>query len=371
MKFLPTGVTVPEVSNTTPGLAPNHAGAADVGKALIATAIGTIWSTDFGARTLSTTDGFVGSGAASYLRIGLASGSGAGVASSASAGSIRWPRGGGALAQFLGRNNGDSADVNILSYDSTSSAGAGLVTIGQTTTGLGTLTLLAQTLLNVTSGAAINLTTNSVLRLIISSTGIQSQNSMFFIAPGNDTGFSGLTASSLSSAGVNTIFRGTNNAFTGANTASGRATFQAGDCTDAGGGVTQTGGVAVLRGGNTAGSNAGNVAGDVYAQAGFASTGTQGTGHLTASSSGSGLGADKLRWNSTGIGLYTATPVAQAARVGQATNSTGVAAVNRTMSDVTTAGLADPAKVNLNFANIVDSMWNALELAIHNIGLTA
>ena len=79
----------------------------------------------------------------------------------------------------------------------------------------------------------------------------------------------------------------------------------------------------------------------------------------------------RFKADGTGIGLYTATPVAQAARVGQATNSTGVAAVNRTMSDVTTTGLADPVKVNQNFANLVANMWNPLELLIHNIGVSA
>ena len=43
------------VSNTTAGVAPQHAGAGDVGKALIATATGSAWGTDFGAQPLTTT----------------------------------------------------------------------------------------------------------------------------------------------------------------------------------------------------------------------------------------------------------------------------------------------------------------------------
>ncbi len=87
----------------------------------------------------------------------------------------------------------------------------------------------------------------------------------------------------------------------------------------------------------------------------------------------SGAGAQRFAWNATGVGLYTTTPVAQAVRVGQATNSTGVTpgAGDRTMADVTTGGLADPAKVNSNFAIIAVNMWNLLETAVHNIGLTA
>jgi len=78
-----------------------------------------------------------------------------------------------------------------------------------------------------------------------------------------------------------------------------------------------------------------------------------------------------LRWDTNKLGLYNTAPVVQAARVGQGTNSTGVAAVNRTMSDVTTTGISDPAKVNLNFANLIDNLINPLELLIHNIGLSA
>jgi len=41
------------------------------------------------------------------------------------------------------------------------------------------------------------------------------------------------------------------------------------------------------------------------------------------------------------------------------------------MVDVTTLGVADPAKVNSNFAIIAVNMWNLLETAVHNLGVTA
>ncbi len=77
-----------------------------------------------------------------------------------------------------------------------------------------------------------------------------------------------------------------------------------------------------------------------------------------------------LKCDDTGVRLYTGSTVAQASRVGQFTNSTGIGSFSLVISDVTTTGLADPVKCNQNFANML-TWGNALELAIHNIGLTA
>lgn len=71
-----------------------------------------------------------------------------------------------------------------------------------------------------------------------------------------------------------------------------------------------------------------------------------------------------LTVNSTGVGLYQKSPVAQASRAGQLTDSTG-GAVSSTLA----AGITDT-----NAKNAIASLAakvNAIELAIHNIGLTA
>jgi len=125
----------------------------------------------------------------------------------------------------------------------------------------------------------------------------------------------------------------------------GRLLIQGGDCTGASG--SRTGGAVAISGG-------------VGATA-------EGTVSITTAA-----GVVRLSSNGTGLGLYTATPVAQAARVGQAVDSTtGTASGTRTFVDVTTAAVADPVKINNNFATLVANMWNPLELAIHNLGATA
>jgi hypothetical protein len=138
---------------------------------------------------------------------------------------------------------------------------------------------------------------------------------------------------------------------------------------------TATAGNTWVRGGAALGGSGTRNSGNLYLSGGHVGGGGSTTVGFTALTAADNTDPTaqtvRLKVNGIGLGLYTAAPVAQAARVGQATNSTGVAAVNKTMSDVTTAGLADPAKVNLNFANIVENMWNLMETAIHNIGLTA
>lgn len=64
--------------------------------------------------------------------------------------------------------------------------------------------------------------------------------------------------------------------------------------------------------------------------------------------------------------LYYGTPISQPTRVGQLTDSTGGSA-DSTLVDVTTAGLADPAKVNNNFADLVAKM-NAIETRLSAAG---
>jgi len=78
-----------------------------------------------------------------------------------------------------------------------------------------------------------------------------------------------------------------------------------------------------------------------------------------------------LRWDNAKLGLYNTAPVTQATRVGQAVDSTGgTPSGTRTLVDVTTAAVADPAKINANFATLATNMWNPLVLALHNLGAT-
>lgn len=77
--------------------------------------------------------------------------------------------------------------------------------------------------------------------------------------------------------------------------------------------------------------------------------------------------AVKMTINATGLGLYTATPVAQASRVGALTDST-------TGTPSTTIGDVGSSFSQSGLNNIHASLLakiNALELALHNIGLTA
>jgi hypothetical protein len=67
-------LTVLDVSNTSSGVAPQHAGAADVGKALIATATGSTWSANFQAQDITTTGvvrfGFTPVASTGLMRVG-------------------------------------------------------------------------------------------------------------------------------------------------------------------------------------------------------------------------------------------------------------------------------------------------------------
>lgn len=112
-----------------------------------------------------------------------------------------------------------------------------------------------------------------------------------------------------------------------------------------------------------AGGGAGGVGGSVTLTAGG---GGGGDGSVILATSG---GTTRLKSNGTGLGLYATAPVAQAARAGQLTDSTG-GTPSTTLVDVATAGIADPAKINSDIASLA-AKYNALELACHNLGVTA
>lgn len=313
-------LSVLAVSNTTPGVAPQHAGAADVGKALIATATASAWGTDFDGQTLTTTGGYVSNSATPVLRLGLAAGSGAG--SAAATGVIRITGGGNFLS---GRNAGDSGDVVLANWDGTN------LRFGQTTSPLGGAVLISNSEVQLRNGTNYSLKTTA--------TAVQMNSTITAVEGEGAIAYRSVLRSGAGITGFNTTFNG-------------------GDVSAA----SSTGGTGLFRGGD-GGAGTG---GPVTMRPGSGTT-AQGLGNLQ-----SGAGTVRLAWNSTGLGLYTATPVAQAARVGQAVDSTtGTPSGTLTFVDVTTAAVADPVKINNNFATLVASMWNPLELALHNLGATA
>lgn len=87
-------LSVLAVGNANAGVAPQHAGAADVGKALVATATATAWSTNFGANDVATTGD---------ISIG---------ATPATTGDVRLAHG----TTFQGRNNANSANLTLMSW---------------------------------------------------------------------------------------------------------------------------------------------------------------------------------------------------------------------------------------------------------------
>lgn len=91
-------------------------------------------------------------------------------------------------------------------------------------------------------------------------------------------------------------------------------------------------------------------------------SGTDGTGFLNDAA-----GNNRFRWNSTGIGFHTTTPIAQASDVGLLTDST-TGSADSTVQDVT--GSHNQGILNNNFADLIAKI-NALRNVVHNVGLTA
>lgn len=123
-------------------------------------------------------------------------------------------------------------------------------------------------------------------------------------------------------------------------------------------GATAT--VLQIRGQNAIGTT--STGGDVELYTG-SGTSANGTGKLKEG----GANAVKLSWNTTGLGLYGTAPVAQAARVGQLTDST-TGTPSTTIPDVGAA--FSQATLNNIHASLLTKI-NSIETAIHNIGLTA
>jgi len=272
-------------------------------------------STDFGANAVTTTGSVVVNNGAGFMRLGLAPGSGGvGFASAAATGTIRGARGTNGFVISI-RNNLDSGDISVMSTDTV----AGTLTVGSTGAGGFGASLAAP------SASSADIRAGSIV-CAVSSSG--------FACTGLNIQFNASVASGT--------FRINTNATNGV---TGVVLNIAGqDCS----GTTTNGGALNIRPGQ--------------------GTSSSGLGRLNEGTSS----AQRFGWNTTGIGLYAKAPVAQAARVGQAIDSTtGTPSGTRTFVDVTTASVADPVKINNNFATLVANMWNLLETAISNIGVTA
>jgi hypothetical protein len=82
--------------------------------------------------------------------------------------------------------------------------------------------------------------------------------------------------------------------------------------------------------------------------------------------------ANKLSCNTTGLGLYTTAPVAQAARAGQITDNTGGSATTTFAAITAGASYAQADMVACkNALASIAAQYNKIETALHNIGLTA
>lgn len=292
-----------------------YLGGSSTGQALIWS--GTAWAAgvDFGALTPVTTGGFAANVSTGFFRAGLASGSGSGVASAASAGNLRGARGTNGFQIFV-RNNGDTADLSLINTDTVSGPTA---TFGSTTASgfspviaapsAGTITL------RVGSSATQMQLTTSTISMLIPTLNFFSSVTNGTIGYQND----------------------------GTNGVTGKKLFMVGqDC----GGTTTTGGAFDVRPGS------GTTAGGLF---------------RIMSGGGAVTSAQRFAANDTGIGLYATAPVAQATRVGQLTdNSTGAA--TGAVADVGAA--FSQSGLNNIHASILAKL-NGIETAIHNIGLTA
>lgn len=129
---------------------------------------------------------------------------------------------------------------------------------------------------------------------------------------------------------------------------------------DCSGTTSVTGAKLTIRAGDATGASGTRNGGGVDIRAG---TGATSNGLLRLLDSAT----VRLTVSSVGLGLYATTPVAQATRAGALTDST-TGTPSTTLVDV---GVAfSQSNVNNNFASLA-TKYNALELACHNLGVTA
>lgn len=223
-----------------------------VGQALIWG--GAVWapSVDFGALNPVTTGGWLANSATGFIRLGLAPGSGAGVASAASVGNIRAARGATGF-EMWGRNNADTADLLLQQYNSTATR----FTLGSST--LSNIRIISSTEVETIIGAStiVSVTVTSVQIGVAPTLQFGSGVVAPFIrqAPENTAG---ATADPLT-------IHAQDMTGTGAGTA-GALTVRAGDTTNAG--TTMTAGKHTSRAGDATNGTVANIGGDYLLRAG-------------------------------------------------------------------------------------------------------
>ena len=325
-------LTVAVVSNTSSGVVPAHAGAGDVGKALLATSTATTWGTDFGSNSLTTTGNLL-----------------VGATPRGTSGLIQVPYGANVV---VSRNSTNASDVIMLSNGV---LGTNIIGLGNTGSGSYRITSSGQQDVYIATTRQMSFGTQSI-------TFRPDTEDAFVFQMASSSVMMGLFASTTASTRNISFFE----SLTLANYQGGDRILALKDCTTAPTAAPAAGRQFFYSSGgqmswlNSSGQTllTGSSLGTLIFRAGVGQT-------AQAQESGAAV---KLSWNTTGLGFYAKTPVAQAARAGQLTNSTGVAAPGTVVTDV--GGLFNQATLNTNFAAIT-LLYNALELAISNIGLTA
>jgi hypothetical protein len=282
------------------------------------TTTGWVAGNNFGAQTMVTTDGWVANASTGYIRLGLAAGSGAGVASAASAGNIRGARGTNGFQLFV-RNNGDTADITVLTTDTVGST----LQLGNTAAGS------LSPLIAAPSGGTITLRINS------SATQVQLTSTTFSSLVPTISFFSTVASPVIQQQLTST-----------ASATGQKLALNAQDCN----GASSTGGALDIRPGS--GTTAG------------------GLGRLTSGGGAVALG-QRIGWNDTGVGLYTTTPVAQATRVGQLTDST-TGTPSSTIGDVGAAfSQSTLNNIHASLLTKINGIESRLSQAGGGIGVTA
>lgn len=272
---------------------------------------GTKISPDFGSQDIVTTGALKLNNSGGFVRLGLANGSGSGVASAASTGGIRLPRGNTSQAAIYGRNNADTGDYLALQWDSVTPR----LILGDTTAG-GTAIYLQSSLGQLRQG------TNAVFDW--TSTKLQPRLSLSWVATAATPLISQDDAAGTSATGEKMTIRA-----------------QSG-----------TGGSSI--GGDLdVGPGAGTTRGGLF--------------RLMAGGTTPGGGAVRLSFNDTGWAWDGVTPIAQPSRVGQLTDST-TGSASSTVSDVGSS--FSQSAINNNFASVLNRI-NGIEAIIHNRGISA
>jgi hypothetical protein len=229
------------------------------GQALITTAGVAAWGTDFGAQTLTTTGQIVVNVSGAVLRLGLAAGSGSGVASAAATGMIRIPRG--TQNVIMARNESDTADIEVLR----NATSGHFVTLGNSSTS--TTNIIGASVVNLGAGAF-----TQVLRVF--SNEVRHDCALVSSHPTINSNFGPYDNGNPNITGPQVWFKGqTLSGASGGNLVAGRALFSGGEvlstttCTNA------TGGLATLRGGDAATGTATNIGGNLVLRPGHG-TGT-------------------------------------------------------------------------------------------------